>query len=46
VNDRGAVIGGADVADVGLTQLVCPQAGQQCGQHKCEIAFSPIGLML
>jgi hypothetical protein len=27
VDDRGAVVGGADVADVGLTGLVCAEAG-------------------
>jgi len=42
VNDR-AVVGGADV---GLAELVCAAAGQQCGQNACEITFGPVGLAL
>ena len=46
VHDRSAVVGSADVADVSLGELVCPQAGQQCGEDECEISFSPVCLAL
>jgi hypothetical protein len=46
VDVRGAVVGCADVADVGLAELVCAESGQECGQDYREISFSPISLML
>ena len=46
VDNCGAVVGSADVADVSLAELVCAQAGKKCGEDKCEIAFGPVGLAI
>jgi hypothetical protein len=46
VDDCGAVVGGADVADIGVTKLVCAEAGQQAGEDYREIALGPVGLAL
>jgi hypothetical protein len=29
LDDSGSVVGGADVADVGLAELICTEAGKQ-----------------
>jgi hypothetical protein len=44
MDDCGAVVSGADVADVGLAKLVCPEAAEECGEDEREIPFSLIGL--
>jgi hypothetical protein len=46
MDNRSAVIGGADISDVGLAEFLGAQAGQQCGQYDREITVSPIGLAL
>lgn len=43
VNDRGAVVGGADVTDVCLTEFLGAQSGQQRGEDDREIPFGPVG---
>jgi hypothetical protein len=40
------VVGGADVADVGVTEFVCAEAAQQCGKDDREISFRPISVTL
>ena len=40
VNDCGAVVGGANVADVGLAEFL----GAQAGENNREIALGPVGL--
>jgi hypothetical protein len=46
VYDGAAVVGGADVTSVGLTQLIGAQAGQQSSEDECEISLVPVGLAL
>jgi hypothetical protein len=46
VDDRGAIVGGADVSDIGLAEFVGPETGQQCCEKDREITFSPISLAL
>ncbi len=44
VDNRSAVIGGADISDVGLAEFLGAQPGQQCGQYDREIPLSPVSL--
>jgi hypothetical protein len=41
--DDGAVVGPANIANVGADQLVGTQAGQQGGKDDCAVAFDPVG---
>ena len=43
VNHAGAFGGAADVADIGLAQLVGPKPGQQAREDKGEVALGPVG---
>ena len=40
------VVSGANVTGVGLTELVCAEAGQDCGEDDREISINPISLAL
>jgi hypothetical protein len=42
VDDCGSVIGGADIADVDLAELVCTKACEHRSENAREISFSPI----
>lgn len=42
----GAVVGGADVADIGLAQLLSARASQECVEDERGIAFRPISFAI
>src|SRR5271169_3412580 len=46
MNDCGAVVGGADVTHIGLAQFLGPYTGQQPSKDQCEIALSPVCLVV